>query len=183
MAIPRVSDGSGLCERWAAHIRRERSGVELQQTLRDCEYLIRLNRLRQILVRSKADRTLAIVLCTFGRDHADRYPRKALLSANQADELQPIHDRHIDVHEGQVEMVTGDLPEAVHAILRFHDLDTLRSPSHRECSDAPIVSARHSFLSTSLGGDAIELVHNEVRLRTNLFADALAKKCAGFLNF
>ena len=58
------------------HARRERSVGALRQTLRDREYLIRMNRLRQMLVRSKADRTLATFLGTFGRDHADRQPRK-----------------------------------------------------------------------------------------------------------
>jgi len=137
------------------------------------------------------------------RNQASSFSR---FSANQADELQPIRDRHIDVHEGQVEIVTGDLPEAVHTIPRPQGKcpsvkqphpwaestapiprvgarPRLRSQGHREFSGAPIMSACHSFFSTSLGGDAIELVHNEVRLRTNLFADALAKKCAGFLNF
>jgi len=111
------------------HARRERSVVALRQTLRDREYLIRMNRLRQMLVRSKADRTLATFLGTFGRDHADRQPRKVFSPRIQLMSFSPSMTGMKPPHPWAAPTAA---PPRVGARPR------LRSQSHRECPGAPL---------------------------------------------
>ena len=96
---------------------------------RDREYLIRMNRLRQMLVRSKADRTLATFLGTFGRDHADRQPRKVFSPRIQLMSFSPSMTGMKPPHPWAAPTAA---PPRVGARPR------LRSQSHRECPGAPL---------------------------------------------
>jgi hypothetical protein len=54
-------------------------------------------------------------------------PLSALLAADQADQLEAVHHRHVDVDQRDVEVVAGHLAQPVHAVLRLHDLDVLEA--------------------------------------------------------
>jgi hypothetical protein len=98
------------------------ASADLQQGLRHGEDPRRLHRLGQVLVGAERECAFAVLVGAFGGDHHDRHRLQRLLLADQMDQLEAVHHRHVDVDEGEVEVVARHLAEAVHAVARFDDL-------------------------------------------------------------
>ena len=114
------------------------SSGELQQIAGVRKELVRLDWVRQALVGTERDCPLPIAVRALRRNHADRHVGEARIAANQADPLRSVHDRHVDVHEDEIEVVARDPTQAVHAVPGLDDLDALHAlqgeheePSHR----------------------------------------------------
>ncbi len=88
----------------------------------------RLNRLGDVGIGAEPERALAILSPALGRDHHDRRIPMGRVHPHALNQLEAIHDRHVDVRQDDVELASRQLSEAVHAIIRFR---------HAEVGDAP----------------------------------------------
>src|SRR6185369_13948565 len=88
----------------------------LQQLLRDFKNSVRLDRLGDIIVSSQSKGSLSIFLSALGRDDNDGNPLVVGILPNKADQLETVHDRHIDVGKDHIEFLCRDLLQTIHSV-------------------------------------------------------------------
>src|SRR2546423_13428813 len=99
------------------------------EQLRDCfDQMRRLNRLRDVRVRAQGQPPLPILLRPFGGDDDDGDVLQLRVLTHQRDELEAVHDRHVDVGQDQVDLLrAGELLQRIDAVDRLDDLGVLES--------------------------------------------------------
>ncbi|MND00112.1 hypothetical protein D3C83_186140 [compost metagenome] len=77
----------------------------------------------------------------------------ALVGADAADQLEPVHDRHVDVGQDQVELLGGELLERADAVARLGHRNVL-DPAERKDDQLPHHRRIFDYQAGELGHEA-----------------------------
>ncbi|MCY1459515.1 hypothetical protein D9M71_769980 [compost metagenome] len=72
----------------------------------------------QIVVGPGVQSTATIFFAVFVRDHHHRQRLQAAVAAQQGDQFDTVHARHVDIGDQQVEILAAQGVPAVHAVYR-----------------------------------------------------------------
>src|SRR5262245_30415236 len=88
----------------------------------------RLNRLGDVRVRAEGQAALAVLLRPLGGDDDDGDVLELRVLPHQRDQLQTVHDRHVDIGEDQIDLLRpGELLQRVDAVDGLDDLRVLET--------------------------------------------------------
>src|SRR6185369_6252355 len=84
---------------------------------------VRLDRLGNVIIGSQSKSSLSIFLGAFSRDDHDRYPLMRGILPDKTDQLETVHDRHIDISEDHIKFLCRNLLQTVYTVTGLHDPD------------------------------------------------------------